>query len=1499
MKSRTITKTAVVAGVIALMLIATHWASAIAPHLEPTLHLLKPELPQGEDKLVIINEVYPAPQEGEYEWVELAASLHTVYLPLALKNTTDASDLMASSTTAAASGIVDISGWQITDEDGNIYTIPDALPPLPVNAYVLIYFDGQGEAADDYDFSDGKAELHTPPGMSDVFEDDADQVALYADGDHNPDTIRDFVAYGAPAGEDAVNAVEAGLWNEFWQVSLHIGSGVEAVASVPDGLPDGSSSGALVYGIDPGYSIGVVPGHGSDSPEDWTVYQGDDCTPGTANATPGVYWTTAFDGMTMGADGFALGWALVPGATYRFQMDDDENFSSPEVDEILSSPHYAPESPPPPGSYYWRVQVIDAQGHAGAWSTPLYVGIREVVEVHDEGAEAVQQVIVPNLTWLRQRKDTKLLCIDGDARGNPNNDPDALENAWDTVHPNAIHTHGRNNCVRASIAMGVTRYGGDLSQDRISYQMFEVWGNPTSAEVGTPTGDLGHDRTTCVGGNDGCTTMRLLEWSLNVVSTTIAYDVHSCGWTVMGATDHPTFAQIRTWIDAGRPILEAHANCHADNPATPVDETCGCGAHATIIGGYRVLADGTQQIRNFDPWSAATWVDYNDDASTAADETFYVDWAYALPAAAPSVRSDEPSIWTDSDGDRIMDFDEYYRFASSPGTPDSDEDWVDDKSDLAEVYFNAAGNYAPKAAGADMDTDSLRKEIDPDNDGGGTVDGCEDSDYDGRRDAGETNNFSAADDTTCVPAFEIRSPTTTAYAEVGDKSAPDKTMIRVLAGIPPAAGTLTLTSSDFAVEIGGDAASLVSPPYSIGDEYWLIVQPPVKGSDGYYSLKVTLQGTQTDTESNAIHYSNTPRAPMDEVLVIDNSGSMASQGRMVSAKNAARAFIDRWKDHDMVGLVAFSTTVSIPLPLTEVTATTTLTTARMAINSMPDSPDPYWYTAIGSGLLRGKAELATSTGGHPQSIVLLSDGMENISPKWSDPSSGVRTAFTGCNIKVHTVAIGASNASYRKLLQNISQNACNGDGTAWHTSGGGTSPYVPAAETAAAAASFPSDLSNRLADIYLSIAELDAGHQRLWEATGNVDREVPHVYYVYVPSGLPEAIWTVNWNIGTLDLSLQDPHGNPVQASDPAVTRVTDATHDQFRIGTPTSGMWKVTITNIGQEDLTEYLAVLSARSDAQMWLLFGLIPLDRSVGMRLPINVALADHKAIAGATVTITIKSPNQDFDRVFNLYDDGVSEDIDPDDGLYGNPAFYALEQVGTYSVKAVATGIDNDGEPFKLHLTRSFYVLPRLAYIYKADDPTDVATAYSYQRLLGDNGFHVELIPIDTIVASTNFYPYELLIIGPGTGSLGNWEGSADAVSAIDNSWKPIIGLGEGGSAFFDQVGGLDIGWLNSAYIPDDEVYVVDTLSSVWADPYPITIPGPRTVALYTDATYHLGVYSPSPPADVTLIGEEPTSSSYYPIIQQASRYVLWGFDGPPEEMTETGKQVFVNLAWYAE
>jgi len=695
------------------LLLFTHWSGAdMSPGLSSP-HSLAPAPGHDGNAPIIINEVLPKPQEGSYEWVELHyANYHVVYLPLVLKNSSGSAGSagMSSSTasgSAAVGGLTDISGWQVTDEDGRTYTIPEALPAVPPDGYVIIYFDGQGAQADDYDFSDGVAVLHSPEGLTDIFEDVADQVALYASSPHSSEAVVDFVAWGEPPGGDGANAIAAGLWQESWQVSMYIGSGAQ--------LGEGN--------VPSGRSIGLRSGRDNHGPGDWAVYLGDDLSPGAANPLPRAYWSTVADGEQMANDGFALGWSWAPNADYQFQMDDDPTFASPLVDLVLDAPWYAPLEPVPAGDYWWRVRAISSEAGFAAWSEPASIGVLAVTEGGMAGDTAQADVVIQQaelpITWLRQRKDTCLLCLDGCREGDLG--APSPKETWDAPHPtDNIYEHGRMNCVRASIAMIVTRYSGRLSQDRIAYQ--EVGG-------GGPWLDLGHNVGTGACGQDGSTARTLLAWALGVDVGDIGYD-----------QDKPSFDDIRGWIEAGQPILRAHHSLVTDG-------------HATVIGGYRVRALGAiREIQLLDPWSGISWRNY--------DLGLPFDCYYVAPATAPNVRSDEIAISTDADGDGIMNFDEGARWQEehndlAPDNPDTDGDTVPDKADMREYLFDDSGH--PNSRNPDTDFDGLFKETDPDNDNGGSKDGCEDTNRNGRYEPelGETSNFDPTQEKQCEPTGDI------------------------------------------------------------------------------------------------------------------------------------------------------------------------------------------------------------------------------------------------------------------------------------------------------------------------------------------------------------------------------------------------------------------------------------------------------------------------------------------------------------------------------------------------------------------------------------------------------------------------------------------------------------------------------------------------------------------------------------------------------------------------
>lgn len=392
----------------------------------------------GNSSDFFINEVMFAPVAGGYEWVEL-------------KN--------------GGSIPVSIRGYGVTDEDDNWYRVPASLPPVPAGAFVVVVFDGQGSVVDDLSFGDNVAVLHSQSGLTGIFEDGADQVALYranysvylplvlsaSGGTAAPSIgistsdVVSFVAWGEDPGVDDDAAVIAGVWaNGQYKDLKNIGED-----SVPLGLP--------------GNPLGLVPGGIVSTLSDWVLYQEFETTKGSENPVPGLPALDSAPPATMDSQTFAIGWPYIQAATaYHFQMDNDSGFGSPEYDLILYSPTFVPDSPVPDGKYYWRVAVM-RDGQTSDWSSPAEANSMTLPDVSGlMGAEGLDQFPLPYLDWKflgiqwqLQHKDTKMVCRAGDNEMAEAGNEKTKNAPWDDEHPESgdLKKHGSNYCERAAVSM--------------------------------------------------------------------------------------------------------------------------------------------------------------------------------------------------------------------------------------------------------------------------------------------------------------------------------------------------------------------------------------------------------------------------------------------------------------------------------------------------------------------------------------------------------------------------------------------------------------------------------------------------------------------------------------------------------------------------------------------------------------------------------------------------------------------------------------------------------------------------------------------------------------------------------------------------------------------------------------------------------------------------------------------------------------------------------------
>jgi len=704
--------------------------------------------------LIRINEILLHPTGKAHQWVELENK---------------------------ASISLNLGGFGLTDEDGLWYYLPNALPPVPPGAFVLIQFDGQGSQTNDYDFTDSVAVLHTPAGIVDIFDPDTDQCALYrlsryiylplllkkgsgtgtatpspfAGGPTAP--VIDFVAWGNDPGSDARNAVLAEVWLDSFALSLYRGAGINS--------PE--------LALQPGESLGRLP-HQPDGPDSWTLYQAFEVTPGATNALPAVSWTTPASGSTLLNSTFYVGWNTIPGAAYRFQLDTDADFNPPLTETLQTTPtwHF-PEAPE--GTFYWRVKTLYPQGES-AWSAKSVIHSLALPITNTPGlyATTAYTIHVLGVRWQMQHKDTNMLCLSGDEESGAE--------AWDRPHA-AIFAHEEMYCVRASISMLASYYGGRLSQDRISYQIFQ-------GKRGGPGTDLGHNIGVDLPPDPN--TPLALAWAL--------------GTPVSNRSGCPTFEDIKSWIDTERPFMAA---------------TIG---HMQVIDGYAEVIVGPLHYRFvhwLDPYTEAFWESYEDLEQYNSISDYWV----CPPGVhgAPNVRSDEdenenavPDTMEDSDGDGLVDFDERYRFLTDPNDIDTDDDEVPDKLEIHEyVYdpFEQSGTYTFRYGHADFDEDGKRKEKDPDNDNPWDLtawDGAEDTNHNGmfEPEMNETSNFNPVDDR--LPKIEITAPPFGYHSDY-------RCEVDISGFI---AGEGPLTSPQITVSVPEESATYQLFPAPVGNNYY-------------------------------------------------------------------------------------------------------------------------------------------------------------------------------------------------------------------------------------------------------------------------------------------------------------------------------------------------------------------------------------------------------------------------------------------------------------------------------------------------------------------------------------------------------------------------------------------------------------------------------------------------------------------------------------------------------
>lgn len=199
--------------------------------------------------------------------------------------------------------------------------------------------------------------------------------------------------------------------------------------------------------------------------------------------------------------------------------------------------------------------------------------------------------------------------------------------------------------------------------------------------------------------------------------------------------------------------------------------------------------------------------------------------------------------------------------------------------------------------------------------------------------------------------------------------------------------------------------------------------------------------------------------------------------------------------------------------------------------------------------------------------------------------------------------------------------------------------------------------------------------------------------------------------------------------------------------------------------------------------------------------------------------------------------------------------------------------------------------QIAYVYRLD----TATAGDFKALLEGAGYTVDLIP-QSAVSTTPFGNYDLIIVADDSGDLDQWGTPPIDPAPLVAAHKPIIGLGEGGYAFFGKIGS-PIGWPNGWHGLQAKVLDANTIFAYYRSPNDLSgwLPGPFPI--YRAPVNEVGIYMSAVPASVIPIGWEPAPNPDHASLTLDGCYHLWGYSGGPIEMNGTGQNLFLNAVQY--
>ncbi|MBV8759284.1 MAG: VWA domain-containing protein [Deltaproteobacteria bacterium] len=192
-----------------------------------------------------------------------------------------------------------------------------------------------------------------------------------------------------------------------------------------------------------------------------------------------------------------------------------------------------------------------------------------------------------------------------------------------------------------------------------------------------------------------------------------------------------------------------------------------------------------------------------------------------------------------------------------------------------------------------------------------------------------------------------------------------------------------------------------APPPASGCTNPLCLTPGL--SVGYDWEQQNKQATLQIAINTNVDPANYPKRPLDLVVVVDHSGSMAMDGRLVKVKSGLDTLIDSLANTDRLAIVEFDDQVQVDAPLTAVS-----TTGRTQLHQIVAGLTPRGATDIFDGL---KAGFDLSVAGldptRESRVIFLSDGNATFG-NTSDPAIlAMADGYVSRGIGLTTIGVGS------------------------------------------------------------------------------------------------------------------------------------------------------------------------------------------------------------------------------------------------------------------------------------------------------------------------------------------------------------------------------------------------------------------------------------------------------------------------------------------------------------